>query len=226
MISKLKQKIYWYFAEKNANVRREYEPYVKSHPHKYEGRPWKRWCLLIRLNWWHRVCGHSRSLVWHGASRPVSSRPALRLPYLEGAESTLSKRRPIIYFVKDLLTYDIISFDIFDTLILRPFARPDDLFMIVGNRLGVPEFYRIRKEAEEKARNIASIINGIREVTIHDIYKIIEDRSGIPAEKGIQVEFEVELEYCFANPYILSTWHIGEWHMSVQKCSRENEIVF
>jgi len=39
------------------------------------------------------------------------------------------------YFIDKLLLYDVISFDVFDTLIFRPFSDPKDLFYIVGDRL-------------------------------------------------------------------------------------------
>lgn len=39
-------------------------------------------------------------------------------------------------------------------------------------------------------------------MTIDDIYALIEERTGIPKERGIQTELAVELQYCFANPYM------------------------
>ena len=48
--------------------------------------------------------------------------------------------------------YDVISFDVFDTLIFRPFSCPSDLFFFVGIRLGYRNFAQLRREAEGIAR--------------------------------------------------------------------------
>ena len=110
------------------------------------------------------------------------------------------------------MKYDVISFDIFDTLILRPFATPQALFMIIGKRLGRTEYYRIRVDAEKRAREIASVEKGNTEVTIDDIYSVIEQRTGIPKEEGIRTEIETELDYCFANPYMKRVFRLLQEH--------------
>ena len=51
---------------------------------------------------------------------------------------------------------DIISFDIFDTLLLRPYIRPTDLFLHLEYIHNKPNFAISRIKAEEYARiNIA-----------------------------------------------------------------------
>ena len=80
-----------------------------------------------------------------------------RLPYMKGPESELSKRMLTHHFAMRLLPYDVISFDIFDTLVLRSFSDPKDLFYIVGKRLDMPEFYNLRIQAEKKAKEFATV---------------------------------------------------------------------
>lgn len=200
-MAKLKDKLYYYFAEKNWGVRREYGPYVDAHREEHAKKPWKHWWLLVRLNWHYRVLRRNDMLLTPPPAKPVP-KATPRLPYLDGAESGLSNRQQEIFLTKDLLQYDVVSFDIFDTLILRPFAKPADLFMLVGKRLKRAEFYRIRTDAERRAREDAMHRNGNTEVTIYDIYAIIEERTGLPKELGVQTEFQTELDYCFANPYM------------------------
>lgn len=197
MWRRIKDTLYYYFAEKNWGVRREYGPYVDAHQEEHRKTPWKHWWLLIRLNWHYRILRRTDVLCY---INPV--KPNRRLPYLDGPESGLSNRRKEIYIIKDLLKYDVVSFDIFDTLVLRPFAKPADLFMIVGKRLNRTEFYRIRTDAEKRAREQARAEKGNTEVTIYDIYDIIQERTGIPRDLGVQTEVEAELQYCFANPYM------------------------
>lgn len=134
-----------------------------------------------------------------------------KLPYLDGSESKILNRPTVLDFTKDLLEYDVISFDVFDTLLLRPFAEPQDLFMIVGEKLNCVNFMSIRKKAEKEARSIAKV-KGKQEVNIFDIYEIIELKTGIDTQLGVQVEFQTELEFCFANPYMKVVFEIVKSH--------------
>lgn len=202
---KVKDKLYYYLVDKNWGVGPEYHRYVDTHQEEHINNRWKSWLLLLRLNWHYRVLRKTETLLKNNVISKNSNKTVknnVKLPYLDGSESEAFKRRDAIHFAKDLLQYDVISFDIFDTLILRPFAKPVDIFMIVGKRLNKIEFTRIRVDAEKRAREMAMIKNGNTEVTIDDIYTIIEERTGIPKWKGIKTELETEMDYCFANPYI------------------------
>ena len=55
-------------------------------------------------------------------------------------------------YVNELKDFDVISFDLFDTLIFRPFDKPTDLFLLVGEKLDLPDYKNIRIKAEEQAR--------------------------------------------------------------------------
>ncbi len=105
-----------------------------------------------------------------------------------------------------LCGHDVVSFDIFDTLVLRRCDQPADVFDAVGQKLGRDDFRRIRTEAEKTARQIAMRERGTLEVSIRDIYGVLEKEYGIPAEEGIDTEFQTELEYCFANPELLDVF--------------------
>lgn len=54
--------------------------------------------------------------------------------------------------VKKSKKYDIISFDIFDTLITRCIYEPDDAFKILGEQIHDEKFIEKRKKAEQQAR--------------------------------------------------------------------------
>lgn len=198
-LKKIKDKLFYYVAEKNWGVSREYLPYVDAHREEHEKHRLKHLWMLFRLNVHYRVF-RRKDILYYQAPKPTMNQK--RLPYLDGLESELSKRMREVHLVARLRPYQVVSFDIFDTLILRPFAKPADLFMLVGKRLKKMEFYRIRTEAEKTAREKAMHTKGNKEVTIDDIYTIIEERTGIPKALGIQTEFETELDYCFANPYM------------------------
>ena len=135
------------------------------------------------------------------ANIKTNTTTANKLPYLDGAESELFKRKLPHYACKTLAKYDIISFDIFDTLVFRPFAKPADLFIILGEQLGVQNFKDIRVKAEQSAREKHNALYGNTEIKIDDIYEIVEKFTGVKKEYGIQKEFELELEFIRPNPY-------------------------
>lgn len=131
--------------------------------------------------------------------------------YFEDSESAYRRNMSAMNMAKNLMKYDVISFDIFDTLLFRPFNKPSDLFVLVGNKLDIMDFCEIRINAEKEAREISRFTRGNSEVTIDDIYNIIEDKTGIKKEKGIQAEFETELDLCFANPYMKRVFELVKY---------------
>ena len=88
---------------------------------------------------------------------------------------------------------DVVSFDIFDTLLLRPVYKPRDMFYFVENENHVVDFRRKRVRAEEWAREHTDKKNG--EINIFDIYQHLEEWCGIDAEKSALKEIEIEKEY-------------------------------
>lgn len=91
----------------------------------------------------------------------------------------------------------VISFDVFDTLLLRPCIEPTDMFRLVANRCGLPvEFVTVRRKAEEIARSNKPYYND--DITFEDIYDEFVQSLGYSrneADKIKQVELDVELEY-------------------------------
>lgn len=100
-----------------------------------------------------------------------------------------------------LAVYDVISFDVFDTLIFRPYIRPTELFQTVAEKTNIPNFKAIRCEMEQKAREELYKRERSTEVTLDEIYKVMSRDAGI--EKEVK-EMELSLEYqvCYANPYM------------------------
>ena len=121
-------------------------------------------------------------------------------------ESCLHKKEPPEEFARRLLEHDVISFDVFDTLVLRPFERPADLFHLVGAKLEYLDFARLRSEAEAKARQLKYREEKTYEVTLEEIWDVMEEDVGIPKDEGMPIEVETELVYCFGNPYMLEVF--------------------
>lgn len=105
-------------------------------------------------------------------------------------------------FVKRLENYDIVSFDIFDTLILRPFTEPADLFYFLADTFDILDLKRIRMEQEAAARWDSFQKNGHYEITLRDIWQRMEREVGISAVRGMEEEQRLEMKFCYANPFM------------------------
>lgn len=172
------------------------ERYQKYREQVHGAGRMKAWGYLMKLNLQYYV------LRRHDLQDPLFlSTDKEKKLYPGGGESSLSVRENPEIFAQKLVAYDVISFDVFDTLILRSFARPTDLFFMVGQKLGYPDFERIRREMEQKARKRKYQQYGHTEVTFEEIWEVMEEETGISAAYGARTEWETELQYCFANPY-------------------------
>ena len=97
--------------------------------------------------------------------------------------------------------HDIISFDIFDTLLVRPFIHPTDLFTYIADKVKLLlkdpsiDFKKIRVESEREAMQKAkSRFEG--ETTIDEIYSILGEKLGIATDTAERIkQIEVNTEY-------------------------------
>ena len=106
-------------------------------------------------------------------------------------------------YMKRIAAYDIISFDIFDTLIFRPFSEPTDIFYFVGAQLGILDFKNIRIIQEYEARQEQFHSAHHYEINFSDIWNRIEKEVGIEKTYGMMIEKKIEEKFCYANPFML-----------------------
>lgn len=109
--------------------------------------------------------------------------------------------------LKKLISSDeikVVSFDIFDTLILRPLLYPDDIFEIMQweRPLSIKRhFHTIRALAEKQARRESSMGNpNIQDVTLSEIYGVMEKAFGVPHDEcsilyDAEKKLEIDLAY-------------------------------
>lgn len=102
-----------------------------------------------------------------------------------------------------LSKYDVISFDVFDTLIFRPFTSPRVLFSIMENRLGIYKFSKIRVDSEDEVRTLNEKKYNNDNTTLIEIYNLISKKTNLCPYKTAKLEYELEINYCYANPYFL-----------------------
>lgn len=93
---------------------------------------------------------------------------------------------------------DAVSFDVFDTLFVRPLCDPEDLFELVGARFGLRDFRRARQKAQAEAFREMHLA-GRNEVTLDGIYACLEPLP-VAAEVLKQAELEMELALTRPNP--------------------------
>ena len=114
---------------------------------------------------------------------------------------------------------NIVSFDIFDTLITRPFFYPRDLFKFLDDdyrklskNISI-DFSKIREEGEIQARTEAYKENK-EEVKLDRIYEIIQKEYDIPKEViNIlkQKEIELELRFCKRRDTAYSIYKLAKY---------------
>lgn len=120
---------------------------------------------------------------------------------LEVVQMAFNSKLDVVY--QNIKECDIVSFDVFDTLLLRNVIKPTDIFVLVELEYNskysksIP-FSKIRVEAEEKARRLS------KEEDIHldDIYEVIRKQVGADSEELKRLEFEMEKEFLVVNPEI------------------------
>ena len=121
--------------------------------------------------------------------------------HLSPDDPTLFERIDVEELAEILKSYDVVSFDVFDTLIFRPFLRAEDLFYLLGTRIGYFNFKEIRILAERQARKNSKSQDN--EINIYDIYKELARRTNI-RPRDAEREIALEEEMCYANPYMLT----------------------
>lgn len=155
--------------------------------------------LAFRARGGGKLAGGCRLLGRKLRGRP----PQGKLLYSGGPESSLSRRESPEQLAARLAAYDVVTFDVFDTLLLRPLARPEDAFYLLGARLGYPDLRRLRIQAEEEARRRKELAAGSREVTLEEIWAVLALETGLSQTEGMAAERRLEFDLCRANPYFL-----------------------
>ena len=86
---------------------------------------------------------------------------------------------------------DIVSFDIFDTLICRPFANPTDVFRYMEYKYNLPGFYKERINAEQECRKYHA---DQEDVSLDQIYENLAYKE--MKEKEIETEKDIMFGNC------------------------------
>ncbi len=112
----------------------------------------------------------------------------------------------------DWQRYQLISIDIFDTLLHRAVSTPIALFIELGRQarklglidacISAEEFQAVRIEMERRARQLHGRNHCSQEVGIDEIWR--QAPTEWPAEKLMTLELDIEYALSFPNPYTLA----------------------
>ncbi|MEZ2354078.1 HAD family hydrolase [Caballeronia sp. RCC_10] len=98
----------------------------------------------------------------------------------------------------------LVSFDVFDTLFVRPLCDPEDLFDIIGERFSIPGFRQLRRAAQTKAFQTMHS-NGLKEITLDGIYASFGELP-VEAARLKESEYELELTLTLPNPELVGAF--------------------
>lgn len=192
----MRMRVYHFLVNRHAGIRGRYH---RIHDRAHGVRKVLSWMYLLLLNFCYYV------LFCRFLDKPEQMKmyEEKHIPVDKSESEAACGQIPGVGGIAEQLAqYDVVSFDIFDTLIFRPFSEPADVFCFVGMELGILDFKRIRMEQEYKARQECFREKGHYEVSFSDIWNRIEREVGIPAEAGMQAEQELERKFCYANPFM------------------------
>ncbi len=199
----IRMQIYSHLVNRYAGIAYRYH---KKHDGAKGIRKAASWLYLLWLNLAHDVF----FLRWL-AEKPSETVRNKCVPPLTQSESEAHlKMHPelsVEEMVRRLEFHDVISFDVFDTLIFRPLSKPTDLFYFVGERLPYMSFRSVRIKAEEKAREKSLRARGHAEVTLEEIWEELSGETGLDKSEGVRAEIETEESLCYANPFMLEVWN-------------------
>ncbi len=107
------------------------------------------------------------------------------------------------YNYKKLIdTYDYISFDVFDTLVVRNVLRPKDIFKIIEQKTHIAHFVEKRIKAEKKARSKSKN----NECNLNDIYEEIKNVD-YDIEELKEIEKEIEFKFIKRNDFLFDVYN-------------------
>ena len=155
------------------------------------------WLYLVKLNVQYYILRNRKV----GESTLLNPDKGKKI--IEGSESAITRLPQPEELVRSIQNMDVISFDVFDTLVLRKLALPEDVFYITQRHLLYPDYKNLRKQEEWKSREKRFESTGDYEVSFEEIWESLAQSTGIDAQVGMETEWSDELSVCYANPYFL-----------------------
>lgn len=199
----IKLQLYNFLVNKNSGIRKNYH---RLHDGADRNGKIKSYASLLGMNAQYYLLGKRD----FGGSLDTGYYEEKELKVLSESAAHKGRYPELVKGYREALAsdnLDVISFDVFDTLLLRPFSAPTDIFFFLGRKLGIMDFKRIRIQQELLARREHEKKYGNNEVTFAEIWERIEREVGVPAKTGMKAELKAEEKFCFANPFMLDAFN-------------------
>lgn len=134
-------------------------------------------------------------------------------------EATAPLEFPMETLRRSFSEVQVVSFDVFDTTLLRKVKRPVDVFLYMENEarhlMGNQnvQFPDLRVNAERIARERASEQHGYGDATLKEIYSALQELTGVNDEtikSLIELEIRAEEALIYANPRMLELYRLAQ----------------
>jgi len=122
-------------------------------------------------------------------------------------------------FLEMLRSADCVSFDVFDTLLVRHVHEPTDVFFHLEQSEAFKALapwprpvHQLRREAEAKARQAAASTRGTMEVVLRQVYETLCQTLGLPVERAVALtaaEEAAEILLCKPNPELKDLFNLA-----------------
>lgn len=201
MFGLIKKGLYYALVERNSVVGKYYQGYVNQNNEFHQKNKLASWKYLYRLN---KAVIKNETISYvalpEGASKPVFR--SIKRAFSTGSESASKQRMSPLRVATQFANYDVVSFNTFGTLVFLPFDRQNFILPIVGEKLGIRNYFSLRQRCEALARQSSYELNMNTGVSIYDIYRMVHEETGLDVEVGVRTEFETVLGFCYPNPYM------------------------
>lgn len=89
---------------------------------------------------------------------------------------------------------EVVSFDVFDTLLFRKTDRPETIFDLIGQHFGIHGFRKLRMDEQNTASRRVFASHGYPHADMNEIYEVLSEHREIPVNWNEVKEFEIGLE--------------------------------
>ncbi|HBO8103062.1 TPA: sulfotransferase [Pseudomonas aeruginosa] len=149
------------------------------------------------------LAGLKQRAIWYWLERHPASTPPPPISAVVSAENASDENAPSAITAAfhqqfrslSLADYDVVSFDVFDTALLRLVRQPTDVFRYIEQTHGLQGFYhwRIKREVDERRLQPAA-----RDISLNDIYR--------DHPEWLPLEVAAERAFCVANPEVFELY--------------------
>lgn len=112
-----------------------------------------------------------------------------------------------------ILKADVISFDMFDTLVIRIIDNPEILFDMMGKVFGISDFRKIRTTMQSELGLSLQKDKGFPHANIDEIYAYMKKKTGIKnTDELMKYEIEKEISLLYQNKEIFKVYNFAKKH--------------